>query len=196
MEERVEKQTRTKSFPSGVSLEIVQGDITQMETDVIVNAANKHLAHGGGVAAAIVNRGGAVIQEESYKWVRKNGLISADQPAFTTGGSMHCKYVIHTVGPIWGEGEEDKKLAVAIRSSLHMANSLKARSVSFPAISTGIYGFPIGKAADIFMKVISAFAAEKDSQSVKRILLVLYDLTSFEIFKRSFDKNFTDNQES
>ncbi len=161
-----------------------------MDTDVIVNAANKHLAHGGGVAAAIVRRGGQIIQEESKKWVDTHGPISYNQPAFTTAGEMKCKSVIHTVGPIWGEGDEDRKLAQAIRSSLLLANDLKAESISFPAISTGIFMFPTDRAADIFMKEISSFCSENLGQSINRIILVLFNTKTLSTFIKSFDDHF------
>jgi len=161
-----------------------------MDTDVIVNAANKHLEHGGGVAAAIAKRGGQTIQEESRKWVKAHGPINCNQPAFTTAGKMKCKFVIHTVGPVWGEGDEDRKLAGAIRSSLLLANDLQAESISFPAISTGIFGFPADRAADIFMKEIYSFCIEKHSRSIQRIILVLFDAGKLSTFTASFDDHF------
>jgi len=161
-----------------------------MDTDVIVNAANKHLAHGGGVAAAIVKRGGYIIQEESRKWVEAHGPISYDQPAFTTAGEMKCKSVIHAVGPVWGEGDEDRKLTGAIRSSLLLANDFQAESISFPAISTGIFGFPADRAADIFMEEISSFCNEKQNQSIQRIILALFDAGTLSTFITSFDDHF------
>jgi len=171
-------------------LEIHAGDITRMDTDVIVNAANKHMEHGGGVAAAIVKRGGQIIQEESRKWVEEHGPVSYNQPAYTKAGEMKCKFVIHAVGPVWGEGDEDRKLAGAIRSSLLLANNLRAESISFPAISTGIFGFPVDRAADIFMKEISSFCSEKHGQSIQRIILVLFDSGKLSTFTASFDDQF------
>ena len=166
-----------------------------MGTDVIVNAANKQLAHGGGVAAAIVKRGGQIIQEESRKWVKAHGPISYNQPAFTTAGEMKCKFVIHAVGPIWGEGNEDRKLAQAIRSSLLLANDLQAESISFPAISTGIFGFPTDRAANIFMEEISSFCSEKQNHSIHRIILVLFDTRKLSTFITSFDDYFKRSSE-
>ena len=171
-------------------MEIHAGDITRMDTDVIVNAANKHLKHGGGVAAAIVRRGGQIVQEESRKWVEVHGPISYNQPAFTTAGEMKCKFVIHAVGPVWGEGDEDRKLAEAIRSSLLLANDLQAESISFPAISTGIFGFPVDRAADIFMEEISSFCSEKQGQSIQRTIIVLFDAGTLGTFTASFDNQF------
>ena len=190
MENSTSNQKRKKIFSSGITLEIHAGDITRMDTDVIVNAANKHLEHGGGVAAAIVKRGGQTIQEESRKWVKAHGPISYNQPAFTTAGEMKCKFVIHAVGPVWGEGDEDRKLAEAIHSSLLLANDLQAGSISFPAISTGIFGFPADRAADIFMEEISSFCCHKRGQSIQRIFLVLFDAGKLNTFTASFDNQF------
>jgi O-acetyl-ADP-ribose deacetylase (regulator of RNase III) len=186
---------RRKTFPSGITLEIHQGDITLMNTDAIVNAANKHLAHGGGVAAAIVRRGGTAIQKESNAWIAQHGPINTDDPAFTTGGKMKCKYVIHAVGPVWGEGSEDKKLQRTILGGLHLGEELGIQSISFPAISTGIFGFPIDRAADIFMRTFTDYGRGAESGSVGKIILVLYDTHSLEIFTHSFDHNFGEDQQ-
>ena len=195
MDNSTSDQKRRIIFPSGITLEIHAGDITRMDTDVIVNAANKHLAHGGGVAAAIVKRGGKTIQEESRKWVKAHGPISCNQPAFTTAGEMKCKFIIHAVGPVWGEGDEDRKLAGAIRNSLLLANDLQAESISFPAISTGIFGFPADRAADIFMEELSSFCIEKHGQSIQRIILVLFDAGKLNTFTASFDNQFNNIRE-
>jgi O-acetyl-ADP-ribose deacetylase (regulator of RNase III) len=195
MKNRTSDQKRIKIFPSGITLEIHAGDITRMDTDVIVNAANMHLAHGGGVAAAIVRHGGQIIQEESRKWVEEHGPVNYNQPAFTTAGEMKCKFVIHAVGPVWGEGGEDRKLAGAIRSSLLLANDLQAESISFPAISTGIFGFPIDRAAGIFMEEISSFCSEKQGHSIQKIILVLFDAGTLITFIKSFDNRFNRNKE-
>ena len=110
---------------TGQSLQIVQGDITTEEVDAIVNAANEYLQHGGGVAWAIVKRGGDVIQEESDEWIKQHGPVSHAHPAWTSGGALPAKYVIHAVGPVWGDGDEDKKLADAVTGSLRVADELK-----------------------------------------------------------------------
>jgi len=103
------------SFPTGQTIQIVQGDITTESVDVIVNAANEHLQHGGGVAWAISKKGGPAIQTESDAWIRQHGLVSHAHPAWTSGGLLPAKYVIHAVGPVWGDGDEDNKLASARR---------------------------------------------------------------------------------
>src|SRR5512139_482510 len=116
-------------------IELAQGDITGLSVDVIVNAANKHLQHGGGVAAAIVRRGGRIIQDESDKLAP----IETGQAVITTGGKLPAKWVIHTLGPVWGEGDEDSKLRSAIRNSLKLADERNLKSIAFPAVSSGIY---------------------------------------------------------
>ena len=196
MENNTSDQKRQIAFPSGTTFEIHAGDITHMDSDVIVNAANRNLAHGGGVAAAIVRRGGKIIQEESRKWIEVHGPVSHSQPAFTTAGEMNCKFVIHAVGPVWGEGDEGSKLAQAIRSSLILANDLQAKSISFPAISTGIFGFPSDHAADIFMEEISAYGLNKQDQSIQKITLVLFDTETLKTFVIRFDDHFNNNRQS
>ena len=173
-------------FPTGIVLMIKQGDITLAETKAIVNAANKRLRHGGGVAGAIARRGGPAIQAESAMWVAEHGPISADKPAFTSGGEMACKYVIHAVGPVWGEGDEDEKLDKAIRGALRMGEELKIGSISFPAISTGIYGFPPERAADIFMDALFTYAESSDNTPISERAMVLYSEEMFTLFARAF----------
>src|SRR5512139_4331821 len=119
------KVLREHNLPTGQTLQIVQGDITMEAVDAIVNAANEHLQHGGGVAWAISKKGGPVIQKESNDWVRQHGPIPHSHPAWTSGGLLPAKYVIHAVGPVWGDtqsagagGDEDKKLAEAVTGSL------------------------------------------------------------------------------
>ncbi len=112
---------KTIRITQNTELEICHGDLTREHADAIVNAANQHLAHGGGVAAAIVQAGGWIIQKESDEWVKMHGLVNHEKPAHTTAGQLPCKYVIHAVGPVWGEGDEDRKLAVAIKGSLQLA---------------------------------------------------------------------------
>ena len=98
-------------FPTGHTIQIVQGDITTEVVDALVNAANDHLQHGGGVAWTISKKGGPAIQQESDAWIRQHGLVSHPAPAWTSGGLLPAKYVIHAVGPVWGDGDEDKKLS-------------------------------------------------------------------------------------
>ena len=108
----------------------MQGDITQEQVDAIVNAANSHLQHGGGVAGVIAHKGGQVIQQESHAWVRAHGPVSHAKPAYTSAGRLPCRYIIHAVGPVWGAGDEDHKLSAAVRGSLERADELNLRSIS------------------------------------------------------------------
>src|SRR6185436_13486579 len=112
-----------RKLSSGQTLQIVQGDITMEEVDALVNAANEHLQHGGGVAWAISKKGGPAIQKESDIWIRQHGPVSHAQPAWTSGGLLPAKYVIHAVGPVWGDGDEDKKLSEAVTGCLRVADA-------------------------------------------------------------------------
>src|SRR5689334_12398437 len=121
---------REKTLPGGQSLQIFQGDITTESLDAIVNAANSRLQHGGGVAWAIALHGGPAIQEQSDEWVRIHGPVSHAEPAFTGAGDLPCRYVIHAVGPVWGEGDDDNKLAAAVGGALRRADELGLHSLA------------------------------------------------------------------
>ncbi|MCB0119399.1 MAG: macro domain-containing protein [Anaerolineales bacterium] len=171
-----------KKFTSGRSLQIVQGDITTEEVDAIVNAANEHLAHGGGVAWAISKKGGPVIQKESDEWIRKHGPVTHAHPAWTSGGNLPAKFVIHAVGPMWGDGDEDQKLADAITGSLQVADELKCESISMPAISTGIFGFPKDRAAGIIFKAVESYFEKNVNSKLKQVRIVLFDQPTVDVF--------------
>jgi O-acetyl-ADP-ribose deacetylase (regulator of RNase III) len=104
---------RARTLGDGCIFQIVQGDITKEEVDAIVNAANAHLQHGGGVAGVISRVGGPEIQQESDEWVRLHGPVNHSEPGYTGGGKLPCRYVIHALGPVWGSGDEDEKLKEA-----------------------------------------------------------------------------------
>ena len=178
---------REKTLPGGQKVEICQGDITLDAVDAIVNAANSELEHGGGVAWAISQRGGPPIQKESHEWVRKYGPVTNDRPAYTSGGAMPCKYIIHTVGPVWGEGDEDRKLAAAVRGSLVRADELKLASISMPAISTGIFGFPKQRAARLMFAEIERYFAENAASGLKLVRLMLFDQPTVDVFLDVWD---------
>lgn len=170
-------------LPTGQTIQIVQGDITTEEVDAIVNAANENLQHGGGVAWAISNKGGVAIQSESDDWIRQHGPVSHPHPAWTSGGLLPAKFVIHAVGPVWGDGDEDKKLSDAVTGSLRVADELKCSSIALPAISTGIFGFPKDRAAGIILSAIENYF-EGNSSNLKVVKLVLFDEgTSSEFIK-------------
>ena len=167
---------------TGQTLQIVQGDITTEEVDAVVNAANEHLQHGGGVAWAIVRSGGDLIQKESDKWIQQHGPVSHAHPAWTSGGALPAKYIIHAVGPVWGDGDEDAKLANAITGSLQVADELKIASIAMPAISTGIFGFPKDRAAKIIFSAIENYFVETKDSSIQTVRLVLFDDLTIQVF--------------
>jgi O-acetyl-ADP-ribose deacetylase (regulator of RNase III) len=169
-------------FPMGQQLQLVEGDLTEESVDAIVNAANAQLQHGGGVAAAISRRGGPQIQAESNAWVQTHGPVTHNEPAYTQAGSLPCRYVIHAVGPVWGEGEEDVKLTACIHSSLDLADRLQLASIAFPAISTGIFGFPKERAARVILDAIQDYFTQNTGSSLKQVRLTLFDQPTIEAF--------------
>lgn len=169
-------------FPNQKKIQIVEGDITTDRVDAIVNAANSHLAHGGGVAWAISRAGGKTIQQESNDWVKKHGEVSHAEPAYTSGGVMPCKYVIHAVGPVWGDGDEDRKLTDAVTGSLRVASRLGLASVTLPAISTGIFGFPKERAAKIIFSSIETYLTQNTDSPLTTVRLILYGKADAELY--------------
>lgn len=180
MNEVIEQYT----FPSGQQLKLVRGDLTKEQVDAIVNAANAHLQHGGGVARAIVRGGGAEIQAESNSWVREHGPVTHSKPAYTGAGKLPSKFVIHAVGPVWGEGQEEAKLSAAVKGSLIIAENLKITSIALPAISTGIFGFPKGRAAKVIFTTIREYFQRKPDSRVKEVRLTLIDQLTLDEFLR------------
>jgi len=168
-------------LPAGQTIQIVQGDITIEEVDAIVNAANEHLQHGGGVAWAISRKGGLTIQKESDDWIRQHGPVPHSHPAWTSGGLLPAKYVIHAVGPVWGDGDEDNKLELAVTGCLRVADELKLTSIAMPAISTGIFGFPKDRAAGIIFSAIEKYF-ESNTSGLNVVKLVLFDETITNVF--------------
>lgn len=154
----------------GTKISIIKGDLTESNADAIVNAANSYLQHGGGVAGAIVRKGGSVIQEESDKI----GYVPVGECGITSSGSLKARYVIHAVGPRWGEGDEHNKLRSAIRNVLTLATSRGFRSIAMPAISAGIFGFPKAECAQIFIEEIASFL-KSSASPLKKIALYLFD---------------------
>ncbi len=184
------KVIQDHQFDSGKQLLLIQGDITEESVDAIVNAANSLLQHGGGVAGAIVRRGGPQIKIESEAWVREHGPVSHANPAFTNAGDLPCRYVIHAVGPVWGEGDEDRKLSSAILGSLKLGDQLGISSMSFPAISTGIYGFPLERAAGIILDEFIEFLEAHEDSSINVIRLTLFDRSSVDVFNKVWESKF------
>jgi len=187
------------SFPTDQIIQIVQGDITIEDVDAIVNAANEHLQHGGGVAWAIARKGGSVIQAESNNWIRQHGPVSHSHPAWTSGGNLPAKYVIHAVGPVWGDphhagagGDEDNKLKFAITGSLRVADELQCKSIAMPAISTGIFGFPKDRAAGIIFSAAEKYFAGNPMSTLKTVKLVLFDQRSVDVFINVWESMWAD----
>ena len=177
-------------LPSGQTLQLVQGDITTETTDAIVNAANKYLQHGGGVAVAIVRRGGAAIQKESDAWVHTHGPVSFSEPAWTSAGNLLARYIIHAVGPVWGEGDEQAKLTSAVIGSLKTADALRLGSIAIPAISTGIFGFPKEHAARVIVTTIRDYFSIHPA-GLKMIKLVVYDEPTLNAFEKAWNDYFS-----
>jgi len=175
-----------QQLSGGHRVQLVQGDITAETTDAIVNAANKYLQHGGGVAGVISHRGGPAIQRESDAWVREHGPVLHGEPAYTSAGDLPSRYVIHAVGPVWGEGDEDHKLADAVTGSLRLADRLGLSSLSLPAISTGIFGFPRDRAAGVIYGAIEQYFAANPASGLKQVCLVLFDKPIADVFLQSW----------
>ena len=163
-------------------IKLLQGDITECNSDAIVNAANEHLQLGGGVAGAIRRKGGPLIQEEC----NKIGGTYVGGAVITTGGNLKAPYVIHAVGPRMGEGNEDEKLKNATLNSLKVADEKNLKSISFPAISTGIFGYPVDKCAEIMIKESVNYL--KGDTGLERVEFCLFDTSTFKVFKEVLEK--------
>ncbi|MBI5474636.1 MAG: O-acetyl-ADP-ribose deacetylase [Ignavibacteriae bacterium] len=168
------------------TLSLVQVDITQQEVDAIVNAANSSLMGGGGVDGAIHRAGGPQILEECKAYVAQHGRLPTGEAMITSGGRMRAKFVIHTVGPVWqgGAHREEELLANAYRNSLRVAVEHRVKTIAFPSISTGVYGFPIERAAKIALATTKEFV-QKIPQ-IAEVRFVTFRLSDFEIYGRLF----------
>jgi O-acetyl-ADP-ribose deacetylase (regulator of RNase III) len=159
-------------------IRLEQGDITELSTDVIVNAANSGLIMGGGVAGAIRRKGGPTIQEEC----NKIGGTFVGGAVITTGGNLKAKHVIHAVGPRAGEGNEDEKLKNATLNSLKLMDKHNLKSIAFPAISTGIFGFPIERCAKIMISTTKDYLS--GTSQIKEVVFCLYSNPDFSVFEK------------
>src|SRR5712691_3921195 len=155
---------------NGIAVELIKGDITAQEVDAIVNAANSGLILGAGVAGAIARKGGPSIQAECDKI----GHCDVGSAVITGGGNLPATHVIHAVGPRMGEGNEPGKLAGATRTSLQLAERNRLESIAFPAISTGVFGYPLESCAQIMLRTIIDYTFE-DLMSLQDIIICLYD---------------------
>ncbi len=161
----------------GKILRVVKGDITERDTEAIVNPANNYLKHGGGVAGAIVKKGGQIIQEECDKI----GYVETGKAVITTAGALKAKYVIHAVGPRWGEGEEREKLSSAVLNSLKLATQYNLKSISFPAISAGIFGVPKEIVSEVLINTVYQFLKEENT-SLEVVEFCLFDEDTYQKF--------------
>jgi len=173
-------------------ISVVQGDLTEEDTDVIVNPANINLNHGGGVAAAIVRKGGPKIQEESNHIVHAIGKIKTGKAVITGAGNLKCKYIIHAVGPIYTDGNENELelLAKAVRKSLHLADTIipPVSSISIPAISSGSFGFPKDLCAHILFETIMKYAVDARISHLQYIRLINIDDPTVKVFYDELQK--------
>lgn len=165
-------------------LELIEGDITEQETDAIVNAANTSLLGGGGVDGAIHNAGGPKILEEC----KKLGRCPTGEARITTGGNLKARHVIHTVGPIYSGGKQckSKLLADAYSSSINLASKYKLKSVSFPSISTGAYGYPINEASTIALKTVIDYL--KTHTDIELVRFVLYGQKAYQVYEKALQE--------
>ena len=172
-----------KLFNSKI-IRLIKGDITEQNVDAVVNPANSFLKHGGGVAGAIVRKGGNIIQVESDKI----GFVPVGSSVITTAGNLPCNAIIHTVGPKMGEGDEDFKLSKSINSSLSLASQRGYTSISIPAISSGIFGFPKDRCANILLDETIKFLTNNKT-SLQRVEFCIIDDETLFYFKIKFNKN-------
>ncbi len=168
----------------GTQLDLAEGDITLEDVDAIVNAANSDLQLGAGVAGAIREAGGPSIQEECDRI----GYTPVGTAVITTGGNLKAIHVIHAVGPQMGEGEEDRKLQSAIRASLALADRHGLKSIALPAISTGVFGFPMDRCARILLTEVYRYL--QGGTKLEKVVICLLGDDNFEIFKRELRRGF------
>jgi len=169
-------------------IEVMKGDITQLKVDAIVNAANSSLMGGGGVDGAIHHAGGPTIVEECIRIVERQGYLKTGKAVITTAGNLPAKFVIHTVGPIWSGGRkcEEIRLAECYRNSLQMAVDNGLKSIAFPGISTGVYGFPKEPASRIAVDSIVDFLNQVSS--IDKVYLVCYNDENYNIMVNYFNE--------
>jgi len=173
------------------TISLNQGDLTKVPVDAIVNAANDHLQHGGGLARAIVVRGGDSIQDESDQWIQENGNPSSTRPAITSAGSLPAKMIIHAVAPRWNEKQEPQmyeQLKSAYRSALDVAHQKNLKSISFPSLGTGIFGVPISVGAKASREAVEDFVRDNPDSSLKDIRFTIFDDKTVSVFESEYSK--------
>jgi len=170
-----------------MGIKILLGDITEQDTNAIVNAANSRLAGGGGVDGAIHRKGGGKILEECREIIKKIGFLQTGKAVITSGGDLKARFVIHTVGPIYrgGKNKESELLRSCYLESLKIALENGVRTIAFPSISTGAYGYPKELAAPIAIKAVSDFL--KENQGISEVRFVLFDKETYEVYKKAYE---------
>lgn len=170
------------------SIFLLKGDITTIQVDVIVNAANSSLMGGGGVDGAIHRKGGPAILEECRKIIAKQGSCKTGEAVITTAGRLPARYVIHTVGPVWNNGKnrEAEKLASCYSNCLALAAQHSLESIAFPNISTGIYGYPKKDAASIAIQTMNAWLSP--GRSIKKVYFVCFDEENYHLYKEILER--------
>ncbi len=181
----------TITFASGQVFKLVHGDLMVEPVDAIVNAANEQLQHGGGIAGVIARVGGPTIDRESRAWVQEHGPVSHQRPAYTSGGDLPMRYVIHAVGPVWGSGDENARLAAAIDGSLQVAAELELVSLGFPAISTGIFGFPKVQAAGVIYQAVQDYYSANPESAVQTVHVTVHDTPTATAFHQVWQTFFS-----
>ncbi len=167
------------------SIRVVHGDLTQQDADVIVNAANEHLAHGGGVAAALVRAGGPVVQEESNDWIRHNGPLASGNAAITGAGAMPAGWIVHVVGPRYHRGRNNAELLhAAVSAALAATADVGARTVAMPAISAGVFGYPLEEATRVIADTCRRWLDDHPG-IIDEVRLVGYDATTVAAFDKA-----------
>lgn len=166
------------------TISLIKGDITRIQADAIVNAANSSLLGGGGVDGAIHRAGGPEILEECRKIRYRQGGCATGEAVITTAGKLPAKFVIHTVGPVWNKGsnKEEELLANAYRNSLRVALDNGVQTIAFPNISTGIYHFPKDKAAAIAVETVRSFTASHPG--IEEVIFVCFDEENYNLYRQ------------
>lgn len=167
---------------NGSTVEAIEADLTALKVDAVVNAANERLEHGGGVALAIARAGGPAVQEESDAWVREHGEVGPGAAAVTTAGDMPARIVIHVVGPRYREGQDNEAmLRAAVEAALGAADERGVESIALPAISAGVFGYPLEEATAVIASTVVEWV--RDHELPRKILLVGYDAQAASAFE-------------
>ena len=173
-------------------IELIKGDITSLDVESIVNPANNYLIHGGGLAAAIVRSGGQIIQQES----KKIGFVPTGSAVITQGGHLKAKHVIHAVGPHYKDGKsgEAEKLTSAVKAAIDIADKKKLKSIAIPAISSGIFGYPMAECSKVIIEAVidylNAKQKEKAETTIEKIVLCLFDDGAYNEFEKQLKSHF------